>query len=138
VDPATAYRLAADAVLLVHALLVLFVVGLVPLVFLGGPRGWRWVRLRWLRAVHLACIAVIVLQAWLGRLCPLTDWEMALRARAGDATYHGAFVAHWLERCLYYPLPPRLFAVLYSGFALLVLASWWWVPPGPRGGIGRY
>jgi hypothetical protein len=133
VDGPVAYRLGADAVLLAHGLLVLFVVALLPLVFLGGWRGWRWVRKPWLRTVHLACILVVALQAWLGRLCPLTEWEMALRARAGDATYRGAFVAHWTEQLLYYPLPPRLFAVLYTGFALLVVIAWWRVRPRPFG-----
>ena len=34
--------------------------------------------------------------AWIGMICPLTTWEMALRAKAGDATYSGSFIAHWL------------------------------------------
>jgi hypothetical protein len=129
VTSALAYRLAADALLAVHWLVVLFVVGLLPLVLVGGARQWQWVRNPWLRVAHLVCIAVVILQAWLGRLCPLTDWEMALRLRAGDARYSGAFVAHWLQQLLYYPVPPRAFALVYSLFGLLVLWSWWWVPP---------
>lgn len=128
---AAGYRLAADALLLSHGLFVLFVVGLLPLVWLGHWRGWAWVCNPWLRSAHLAAIVVVALQAWLGRICPLTTWEMALRARAGDATYQGSFVAHWLGELLYYQAPMWVFAALYTGFGLVVAATWWWVRPRP-------
>ena len=126
---ATWYRIAADAVLYLHALFVVFVVGGLLLVLIGKLRGWGWVHDRRFRIAHLTAIAVVVLQAWLGAICPLTQWEMALRARAGDATYGGAFIAHWVEELLYYRAPDWVFLVVYSAFAALVAASWYWVPP---------
>ncbi len=121
--------LAADGILVLHVTFVVFVILGLVLVLVGGLRGWRWVRNPWFRGLHLAAIGFVVLQAWLGRVCPLTHWEMALREQAGEATYRGAFMAHWLQQLLYYQAPPWVFALLYSLFGLLVLASWYWVPP---------
>jgi hypothetical protein len=83
----------------------------------------------WFRLLHLVAIAVVVLQSWLGVICPLTIWEMQLREKAGDAYYAGSFIAHWVEELLYYNAPPWVFMVLYSLFGLLVLLSWFWVRP---------
>lgn len=128
-----AAALLADLVLAIHVAVVLFVV-LGELLFLaGGWRGWRWVRHRGLRIVHLLLMGFIALQAWLGQLCPLTDWEQWLRTRAGEATYSGSFIAHWLGELLYVDAPWWMFIAAYSAFALLVLATWWWVPPRRRG-----
>lgn len=129
--PLTA-SLLADALLLVHVAVVAFVVLGEVLVLLGGRRGWAWVRRRGLRGLHVAAMGFIALQAWLGDLCPLTTWEQALRTLAGEATYQGSFVAHWLGELLYVEAPWWVFIALYTGFALLVLATWWLVPPRSR------
>ena len=121
--------LAADGVLLLHALFVGFVVGGLVAVLVGGGRGWAWVRNPWFRAAHLISIGVVAAQAWLGIVCPLTTLEMALRERAGDAVYPGAFIGHWLERLLYYRAPVWVFAAAYTAFGALVAASWFWIRP---------
>ena len=123
------FLLAADLVLLTHVLFVAFVVIGLLLILIGGQRNWRWVRRFWFRLLHLAAIGVVVLQAWLGAICPLTVLEMALRERAGDATYAGSFISHWLETLLYYRAPLWVFAVSYTVFGLVVVGSWWWVRP---------
>jgi len=130
-QPQTAAWL-ADALLALHVGIVLFVVGLLPLVLVGGLRGWRWVRHRGLRLAHLGLMLFIAAQAWLGRLCPLTVWEQDLRRAAGQGAYTESFIAHWLARLLYWDLPWWVFVALYTGFAALVAAAWWWVRP--RGG----
>lgn len=109
-----------------------FVVLGLACILAGGALGWRWVRNLAFRIAHLCCILFVVAQAWLGRICPLTTWEMALRERAGEATYTGAFIAHWLESLLYYSAPQWMFAAAYSVFGALVLASWLLVPPRRR------
>jgi len=127
----TRFLLAADAILLLHALFAGFVaIGLV-LILIGKARRWLWVRNPWFRLTHLIAIAVIVAQSWLGVLCPLTTIEMALRSRAGDTVYTGSFIAHWLERVLYYQAPAWVFVVFYTAFAVVVAASWYWVRPRP-------
>lgn len=125
------YLFAADAILFTHTLFVVFVVFGLAFILIGRLRAWSWVRNRWFRLVHLACIAVVVLQAWLGAICPLTTWEMSLRKRAGEAVYSGSFVSHWLESILYYRAPEWVFVVCYTVFGVLVVATWFWVRPRP-------
>jgi len=125
----TLYALAADAILLLHVLFVLFVVLGLLFVFLGGLLSWDWARNPWFRLLHLLAIGVVVLQSWFGVICPLTVWEMKLRSYAGEAVYPGAFIAHWLERLLYYEAPVWVFAVYYSLFGGLVLLAWLLVRP---------
>ena len=115
--------------LVLHVLFVAFVIVGLVLVFVGGFLGWSWVRNRTFRIAHLVAIGIVVLQSWFGIICPLTTVEMALRARAGDATYTGSFIAHWLESLLYYQAPAWVFAVCYTGFGAMVVASWFWVRP---------
>ena len=126
------YLLAADAVLLLHVLFVVFVVIGLLLILAGKLMSWGWVRNWWFRVIHLAAIVVVVLQSWLGVICPLTTLEMFLRGKAGDTTYAGSFVAHWLESILYYQAPAWVFAACYTGFAAVVVLSWVWVRPHGR------
>ena len=121
--------LAADALLLLHSLFVLFVVGGLLVIIAGGARGWSWVRNRWFRLAHLAAIAIVVVQSWLGLVCPLTIWEMALRVRGGQEAYHSTFISHWLGRLLYYQAPDWVFVVVYTSFGAMVLACFWWIRP---------
>ena len=118
--------------MLLHALFVVFVVSGLVLILAGGAFGWAWVRVRWFRIAHLAAIGVVVVQSWLGVICPLTTFEMALRTRAGESGYPGSFIAHWVETILYYQAPPRVFVVCYTAFGALVIASWFWVRPRRR------
>ena len=119
----------ADAILVLHLLFVLFVVGGFALICAGGALGWRWVRGRVFRLVHLAAILVVTAESLLGLACPLTVWEDALR-RAGPA--QASFISRWISRLLYYDFPEWVFAVAYVAFALAVAAAWRLVPPQRR------
>ena len=123
------YQLAADAILITHFLYVCFVVVGLLLIFIGYWCGWRWVRNFRFRVAHLLAIGIVVLQSWLGMICPLTTWEMNLRERAGEQVYSGSFIAHWIENLLYYRAPEWVFMLLYTAFGALVLASWCWIRP---------
>lgn len=124
-------QLFADLVLLLHFGIVLFIVGALPLIVVGNRCGWGWVNARWFRWLHLAAIAVVVLQTWLGVLCPLTTLESWLREQAGGEGYSGSFIESWVQRLLYYQAPAWVFVFAYTVFGLLVLASWYWFPPHP-------
>lgn len=128
-DTRQLHLIAADAVLFIHATFVAFVVLGLLLILTGGPLRWSWVRNRRFRLAHLAAIGIVVLQSWLGVPCPLTRWEMGLRGKAGDATYPGSFVAHWIETVLYYQLPEWVFILAYTLFGALVVWSWYRVRP---------
>ena len=128
----TLLLLLADVVLLSHVLFVAFVVFGLFAIFAGKLLGWAWVLDPWFRSIHLAAIGVVVIQAWFGVVCPLTTLEMALRREAGDATYAGTFVSHWLDAILYYRAPAWVFAVAYTAFGILVVLSWFWARPRRR------
>lgn len=130
-SPAVAAAL-ADAILVLHAAIAACVVLGLPLVLLGGWRGWRWVRNLPLRLTHLLLMLYIAGQAWLGRLCPLTVWEQDLRRRAGQAAYAESFIEHWLSRLLFFEAPWWVFVAAYTGFAVAVALTWWMVPPRRR------
>lgn len=125
------YILLADLILIIHALFGVFVVTGLIMILIGGVLRWSWVRNPWFRLLHLIAIGFVVIQTWLGAICPLTIWENALRKNAGESGYQGSFISYWLETILYYQFPQWVFAVVYSLFGLLVLASWFWVRPRP-------
>ncbi len=127
------YRLLADVVLTLHVAFVVFVVGGLVLVIVGNLLGWQWVNALWFRLIHLGTIAVVAAEAWLGAACPLTTFEMWLRAMAQDTIFEGSFLEYWLQRFLYYEAPAWVFIVAYSLFGLLVVAAWWRFPPQRRG-----
>jgi hypothetical protein len=123
------FALAADGLLLLHALFVFFVVSGLPIIILGGICGWPWVRNPWFRVTHIAAIAYVTVQSWFGQICPLTHWEMALRRRAGQEAYDRTFIGYWLDYLLYYDAPPWLFALVYTGFCAAVISCWILLPP---------
>ena len=123
------YALAADAILVVHFAFVIFVVGGQLCIIVGYFRNWEWVRNLVFRVCHLLAIAIVVSQAWLGRYCPLTIWESNLRLAAGQPAYEGTFVQELVSRLIYYDAPLWVFAIIYTLFGALVLASWIWVKP---------
>ena len=124
-----AYLIGADLLLLTHVLFVAFVIFGLLLILVGKTRSWSWVLNPWFRLTHIIGIGIVVLQSWLGVICPLTVWEMMLREKAGVAVYAGSFVSHWVESILYYRAPEWVFMVSYTVFGLLVLVSWLWVRP---------
>jgi hypothetical protein len=85
------YRLAADAIVLLHLAYVCFVV-------LGGLAVQRWPRLAWL---HLPAALWGIGIEWTGGICPLTPLENTLRQRGGEAGYSGGFVEHYVLPALY-------------------------------------
>lgn len=83
--------LAADAVLLLHLLFILFVV-------LGGLLVLRWPRLAYL---HLPALLWGMTVEWTGWICPLTPLENALRVAAGEQGYSGGFIEHYVWPLIY-------------------------------------
>ena len=122
-------NLLADILLVLHASFVVFVVSGLVLIIAGKAFSWAWVRNRWFRIVHLGCIGIVVVQSWFGIICPLTTLEMALRAKGGGAAYEGTCISHWLGEFLYYEAPAWVFLLVYTVFGMLVVFTWFRVPP---------
>ena len=119
----------ADIILVIHACIVAFVVCGQLGILIGWVCQWRWIRRFWFRLLHLATIIFVVVQTWLGQLCPLTIWEQQLRMTAGQSVHSQSFIEFWLAQILFYNLPWWVFVLAYTLFAALVLITWWRVPP---------
>lgn len=123
------YQFLADAVLVVHFGVVVFIVVGLVIIVAGNIWHWSWVN-RWgFRLAHLAAIGIVVAQSWLGQICPLTTLESWLRVQAGSPTYRKSFVEYWVHRTLYFDAPFWMFQLAYTIFALMVLGAWRYFPP---------
>lgn len=131
------YRLAADAVLILHALFIAFIlVGLI-LIWAGYFLRWSWTRGLAFRIAHLLAIGYVVVQSFASITCPLTALENNLRMRGGQDPYSNAgFIADWLHRLIFFTAPSWVFTLCYSLFALLVVGTLILAPPRRRGRRG--
>jgi len=99
-------RIAADIVVFVHFIFILFVV-------LGGVLVLRRPRIAW---IHLPVAAWGALIEFTGWICPLTPLENRLRMAAGESGYTGSFIGEYLLPVVYPPgLTPRVQLLLGSG-----------------------
>jgi len=103
------YRLLGDAVVVLHAAFVLFVLS-------GGLIALRWRKVAWL---HVPCVLWGLLVEFAGWICPLTPLENCLREMGGQAAYPGDFVGRYLLPVLY---PERLTRGIQIGLGLAALA----------------
>jgi hypothetical protein len=103
------YALAADLLVVLHMLFVLFVA-------VGGLLTLRWPAAAWTHLPAAAWGAAIELG---GCICPLTLIENSLRRGAGEAGYRGGFVEHYIVPLVY---PPGLTRDIQIGIGFGVLA----------------
>lgn len=122
----------ADAVLVLHFLFILFVVGGLVFVLVGNLRAWSWVNAWWFRVAHLGAIGFVVVESWFGMPCPFTTLEAWLWPREDAAAYSQGFIAHWLQRLFAYETPPWVFSATDTGIGVLTLLAWWYFPPRSR------
>jgi hypothetical protein len=86
--------LLAGAVAALHGAAVAFMLT-------GSLLALRWPRVLWLHVpVALAILAIYLT----GSDCPLTTWELDLRAAAGEPGYRGGFVGHYITEPLGFPI----------------------------------
>lgn len=112
------WRMAADALVLVHLGFILFVL-------LGGLLLLRWPRLIWL---HIPAVAWGIVVECLHLGCPLTPWENQLRRMAGQAGYDGGFIEHYLIPLIYPAgLTPQIQIGLGAIVVLVNLAVYTWL-----------
>ena len=109
----------ADALLVVHFLIVVFIVGGLLLTWLGAFLGWAWIGNPAFRYLHLAAIVFVAAEALLGYACPLTIWEDLLRGGARPES----FIGRWVYRLLYYNAPEWLFTALYAAWAAATVVT---------------
>jgi uncharacterized protein DUF2784 len=103
-------------------LLVVFHLGFVLFVVLGGLVVLRWPRAAWL---HLPAAAWGAWVEFSSTVCPLTPLENHLRHLGGEAGYAGGFIAHYMTPVLYPAgLNPRVQVVLGVFVVLLNVAAY--------------
>ena len=105
------FRIAADAVMVVHFAFIVFVA-------VGALLAWRWPRLVW---AHLPAVAWAAATVSIGVACPLTALEKGLRRSAGTSGYEGGFVDHYIEDVVY---PDEYTAVLRTLVAVAIIAGY--------------
>ncbi|UCC25852.1 MAG: DUF2784 domain-containing protein [Gemmatimonadales bacterium] len=112
------YRIAADALVVVHGLWLVFVV-------LGALLALRWPKVLWGHAPAVAWGALIEFAGW---VCPLTPWENRLRRLGGETGYSGAFIERYVTAIVY---PEGLTREIQIGLGVGVLVLnaglYWWV-----------
>ncbi|MCB9953066.1 MAG: DUF2784 domain-containing protein [Planctomycetaceae bacterium] len=125
----TLYGILADIVAVLHILYAGSIVVGLFLILIGGARGWKWVRQPWLRSIHLGMIAIVVAEAWLGIVCPLTVWEEKLRALAGQPFDGNSVVARTIHYLLFFDAPWWVFTACYTICGTLIFGTLLLVPP---------
>lgn len=115
----------AQAVLAAHLAVIAFNVAGLIAVPLGAWLGWGWVRIRWWRALHLAALAVVAIQAAFGRACFLTIWQDEL---SGAPTAQ-PLIVRWVDALIYWPLPIWVFTAAYLAIFAYAIGLWVWVRP---------
>jgi ABC-type multidrug transport system permease subunit len=125
------WTILADAVMALHAAYVAFVVVGFLAIPIGAAFRASWVRNTRLRVLHLAAMAVVLLESFAGIPCPLTVMEDAMRTRAGDAAGRGDFILRCLHGLIFHDWPPWVFVVLYTIFTAAIVVLMVVVPPRP-------
>jgi hypothetical protein len=82
---------AANAIVLIHVVFILFV--------LFGA--WLVLRWKWVAWLHVPAFAWGAAIEFLGAVCPLTPLEQRLRELAGERGYTGGFVDHYIVPVMY-------------------------------------
>src|SRR6266403_709386 len=94
---------------------------------------WRrrrtWIRNPWFRITHLVAILIVIYEIIVRANCPLTTWEMRLRAMAGQAVNQSTFMDRLLSFILVADAPRWLVSGLYFAFGLAITLVFVFAPP---------
>ena len=106
----------ADLVMVLHF-------GFILLVVFGGLAVLRWRRFS---LFHVpAVLWALFLELNPGTLCPLTPLEQSLRLQAGEPTYRGGFIEHYLGSIIYPDLSVQDQYYLGIGLFILTAVIYW-------------
>jgi len=112
------YKLAADAVALLHITFVVFTLA-------GGLLVYRW---RWIAVLHIPAVVWGVLLEFRGWTCPLTPLEQQLRSAGNEVSYSGGFVDHYVLPTLYPAEIDRAMQVDMGSILLIInIAVYGWL-----------
>jgi Protein of Unknown function (DUF2784) len=129
------YAILADLVAVLHFAYICYVVFGQLAILVGWPLRWRWIRNPWFRVSHLVMILVVAAEAMVDFTCPLTTWELELRALAGQEVGPEAadgFIASCIDSMMTFNGWAPVLQMGYYVFAGIVLATLFLVPPRLR------
>jgi hypothetical protein len=118
------HALAADAVMAVHFLFIVFALLGSFLVL------WK----RWVIWLHLPALAWGIWIEASGRICPLTPLENHYRELAGQTTYGEGFISHYLGPIIYPAGLTRGTQFMIMGILIAVNVMGYWMVWKRRGG----
>ena len=126
-----AYKIFADAVIVVHFLFILFMLlGFLLTIYavLFREKFFDW----WLfRSLHLLGIFYVASLSILGKYCPLTILENELRLKYEVfSVYSGSIIVHYLEKLIYPDVNPLLIQIPTVFLAIFTIVVFIIKPPG--------
>ena len=128
------YGFLADALVVLHACYVAFIVLGQLLIILGSLFQWRWARNPWFRTLHLAAIGIVVVEEFIGMRCPLTVWEEQLRMLAGQTDMTSeTFMGRMMRSILFGTWPASVYTTIHIAFGVIVLQGFVMYPPTRSG-----
>jgi len=127
---ANGYSLLADLIVAVHFLYVMFAVGGQVIIMVGWVCRWQFIKQSTFRISHLIAVAFVALEAVMGIICPLTEWEYNLRQVAGQSVNRDlSFIARLVHTIIFYDFPPWIFTFIHVSFGVLVILTFIFIPP---------
>src|SRR3989338_4190805 len=123
------YKILADIIVLMHFAWILFMLWGFILTLWGFFHKEFFEK--WLfRTVNLFGIAYVSLLAIMGRYCPLTIWENALRAKYDSGlTYPGSFMIYYFEKFVYPDVNPLIIQIPTTFIAVFTVVVFIIRPP---------
>jgi hypothetical protein len=123
------YSLLADSIVVIHLAYACFVLfGFIGIV-IGAWRSWSWIKNFSFRIAHLICTVFVPLETLLRMTCPLTTLENYFLNASGTSGYERSFIGNLASKILFYDAPEWVFAVIYFGFAIMVIFYYFRFPP---------
>jgi len=98
-------------------LVLVFHLGFILFVLLGGLLTLRWPWMMWLHLPAISWAAALEFGGW---ICPLTPLENWLRHASGEAGFSGGFIDHYLVPVIY-PVGLTPSIQWYLGFFVVLL-----------------
>lgn len=125
-----AYKIFADAIIMVHFLYILFM--LLGFLLTGYALFFREKFFDWwlFRSLHLLGIFYVVSLSILGKYCPLTILENELRLKhEAYSVYSGSFIIHYLEKLVYPDVNPLVIQIPTVFLAIFTIVVFIIKPP---------
>lgn len=127
------YLYMADAVAVVHLMVLAYVVVGQLLIVIAAPCRWQWARNPWFRASHLGVIAYVVYEQFYSIRCFLSVWEEKLKVLGGVDPFaaNETFVGRLVSSLFKFDIPQDhpFFYALYIGMFVVVLQGLVMYPP---------